>query len=135
MNADDSRAKWTIIDPVALEALTKNTSSSGVIFPIGTNLLPIPLQQMSGAVSYFVSNYAQPMLLANGVTAGGELAVVRTDGELGKAYNYIYATSGNGNVVFNGPYYHFPQHHFTSTSSIAVNTLFGHIPLASGLKP
>jgi hypothetical protein len=135
MKADDARAKWHPIDPAALQAITNCSATPGLVFPVGTNALPQQIQQMPGLVSYFVSSYQAPMVLANNLTAGGELAVVRTDGELGKAYNYVFATSSNGFVVYNGPHKCFPQHHFSSSAPVPVEQLFNHVSFTTKSKP
>lgn len=83
---------------------------------------------MPGAVSYFVSAYPAPIPIGSNTLVGGELAVVRSDGDLAKAYNYVFASSGNGQVYFNGPFKNFPEHHFSSTSQVSVESLFGHVP-------
>jgi hypothetical protein len=129
LNADDPRAKWHPIDSSALHALTNSTSAPGVIYPVGTNALPNNIQQMQDVVSYFASNYQTPVVLANNMTAGAEMAVIRTDGTLGKAYNYLVATSNNGMVYFNGPHKNFPEHHFASSTPVTVESLFGHAPI------
>lgn len=135
MNADDPRAKWHPIDQNALRALTEGTSAPGLIYPVATNALPAQLQAMPGAVSYFVSSYQAPMPLANNATAGAEMAIIRTDSDTAKAYNYIVATSSDGRVLFNGPHYNFQNHHFASSSPVPVESLFGHIPMARNTKP
>lgn len=84
---------------------------------------------MPGALSYFVSGYVSPVALPQGVTVGGEMVVVRTEGDLGKAYNYVFATSSDGQVCFNGPHKHFAGHHFPASSAVVVSRLFGHHPL------
>jgi hypothetical protein len=135
LNADDPRAKWHPMDSSALQALTSPTSAPGIIYPVGTNALPNNLLQMPGVVSYFASNYQTPVVLANNMTAGAEMAVVRIDDTLGKAYNYLVASSNNGAVYFNGPHYNFPEHHFASSAPVAVESLFGHVPISSKPKP
>jgi hypothetical protein len=90
---------------------------------------------MPGLVSYFASNYQAPVVLANNMTAGAEMAVIRTDNALGKAYNYLVATSNNGVVYFNGPHKNFPEHYFASSAPIAVESLFGHVPISNKSKP
>ena len=83
---------------------------------------------MAGAVSYFASGYTTQVAIAAGITAGGEMAVVRTDGPISKAYNFVFATSSNGQVCFNGPYKNFQAHHFDARAAIPVESLFGHGP-------
>jgi hypothetical protein len=82
---------------------------------------------MAGLVSYFVSAYSAPIPIGSNTLLAGEMAVVRTDGDLAKAYNYVLGSSNDGRVYFNGPHYNFSQHHFASTSSVAPENLFGHI--------
>ena len=120
--------KWTPVDRSAAEKLIEATSAPGVVYPVATSALPQPLQAMPGAVSYFVSGYSTAVPIAPGLSAGGEIAVVRTDADLAKAYNYVLATSSNGQVYFNGPYKNFPGHHFDPASAVTVASLFGHGP-------
>ena len=56
------------------------------------------------------------------------MAVVRTDADRSKAYNFVFATSSNGAVCFNGPYKDFAEHHFATGSGIPIERLFGHTP-------
>ena len=128
MNADDPRAKWHLIDADAAREIASCSSSPGVIFPIGTTALPTQLQRVQGAVSYYVSAYSSSVSFGNNTYAGGEMAVVRTDGDLAKAYNFVFASSNNGLVYFNGPHYNFPEHHFASSAPVPIEALFGHIP-------
>ena len=86
---------------------------------------------MEGVVSYYVSAYSAAIPMGGNTNLGGELAVVRTDGEMAKAYNYLFASSNDGRVYFNGPHYNFPQHHFASTAPVSVETLFGHISFST----
>jgi hypothetical protein len=84
MDADDSRAKWHSVDENAANVLIMGSSTPGVVYPVSTSALPSQIQQMQGVVSYFVSNYVTSVVLANNATAGGEMAVVRTDGTIGR---------------------------------------------------
>jgi hypothetical protein len=86
---------------------------------------------MPGVVSYFVSRYTMPSSNAGGVTPVGEFVVVRTDGKLGKAYNFVFGTSTNQEVFFTTPYKSFPDHHFRSDVSVSVEVFFGN---SSGSK-
>ena len=135
MNADDPRAKWHPIDPVAAKELLNSTTTPGVVYDIATSALPAQIQQMPGVVSYFVSNYTTGVPLANNVTAGGEMGVFRTNEDLTKGYNFIFGTSSNGQVVFNGPHYNFPQHHIASSSPVIVENVFGNIPFGKKGAP
>ena len=130
MSSDDMLRKWTPIDQSALSDISKLTTSPG-IHQLGTTALPSPIQQMPGAVSYFVSAYSAPISMGSNTLAGGELAVVRSDEGISKAYNYVFASSGDGCVYFNGPYKSFPEHHFSSTAQVSLESLFGHIPYST----
>lgn len=128
MSSYDMLRKWTLIDQDALSEISKHMLSTG-IHQLGTSALPSPIQKMPGVASYFVSAYSTPITVGSSDTfAGGEFAVVRNVQGVWKAYNYIFASSGDGQVYFNGPYKNFPEHHFTSTSQVALESLFGHIP-------
>jgi hypothetical protein len=118
--------KWTHIDQAA--AAEKLISPPGVVYSLATSELPGALQRMPGLVSYFVSGYITPVSVAPGITAGAEAVVVRTDGSLAKAYNFVFATSSNGQVCFTGPYKDFPEHHFAPGTAMPVESLFGHGP-------
>ena len=78
-----------------------------------------------------MSSYAAPVPLTPGLSAGGEIALVRHDGDMAKAYNYVFATSSNGQVCFSGPHKDFPAHHFATSTSVPVESLFGH-PFVKG---
>ena len=119
--------RWHLIDQGSLSNMQQFTTSPG-IHQLGTTALPAQIQQMPGAVSYLVSQYSAPIPLGSNTVAGGEFVVVRTDGETHKAYNYIFASSADQRVYFNGPFKSFPNHHFSSTSEVALESLFGHTP-------
>ena len=123
-----SRKKWTKVDQSAVAELVHASSSPGVVFPLPISALPDNLKQMPGAVSYFVSSYTSPVSLSSALTAGGEMAVIRTDADRAKVYNYVFATSSNGAVCFNGPYKNFPEHHLDIGRAIPIEVLFGHSP-------
>jgi len=122
--------KWNAIDQQALSHMRQFTTSPG-IHQLGTAAMPMQLQGMPGAVSYFVSAYSTPIPIGSNTLAGGEMAVVRIDGRTLKAYNYVLASSGDGLVYFNGPYKDFPSHHFSSSSQVAIESLFGHTPVST----
>ena len=86
---------------------------------------------MPGAISYFVSAHAAPKVVAPTITVGGEMAVLRTEAGLRKAYNYVFATSSDGKRYFNGPYKHFAGHHVSADEPIVYFVpLFGHTPFS-----
>ena len=120
-------SKWHRMDMAALLEISKHTTSPG-IHQLGTTALPAQIQSMPGAAFYFINVYADPLDLSNNTIAGGELAVIRNDKGLWKAYNYVFASSGDGLVYFNGPYKDFAEHHFSSTLSVSLENLFGNFP-------
>lgn len=122
------RPRWTPIDKTAVEKITAASTTPGLVLPLPVADLPESIQPMPGIVSYCVSSYAAPISIGSALTAGGELAVVRTDGDLNKAYNYIFASSSNGEVYFNGPYKDFAQHHSPKRKPVIYFTIFGNTP-------
>jgi hypothetical protein len=127
------KTKWHPVEPTIVKRLTEGTTTPGFVFPVGASAVPQQLHGMPGAVSYFVSSYIQGAPVAPGMTAGGEYAVVRHDGDTAKAYNYVFGTSSDGHVYFAGPHKDFPSHHFAVSKAVPVESLFGH-PLTKG-KP
>jgi hypothetical protein len=122
--------KWHPIDQPALSQMQQFSTSSG-IHQLGTTAMPAQLHGMPGAVSYFVSTYSAPIPIGSNTMAGGEMAVVRNDGGTLKAYNYVLASSADGRVYFNGPFKDFPAHHFSSSSNVPVESLFGNTPVTT----
>ncbi len=122
---DSKPPKWTPIDQTAVEQLSRATSCPGTVYSLGTNQLPQNLQAMPNAVSYFVSGYTSLQSAVGRVIPGGEMAVVRTDREISKAYQFVFGTSTDGRVCFTGPFTNFPAHHFSTDSAISVTALFG----------
>lgn len=96
-----------------------------------TALGPYPeqLKLISGVASYYASGYVSPQALAQGLSVGGEMLVARTESATTKNYNFLFATSSNGNVYFAGPFKGF-GHHVTQGQSIPVNSLFGNTPFS-----
>jgi hypothetical protein len=122
--------KWHRMDELAARELANATQSPNVFYPVQLPLSAAPtnFQAMPGAVSYFASNFLSAVASSQGVTIGGEIVLARTDADLVKAYNFMVATSSDGNVYFSGPYKDFPAHHIQSSSPVIVSSLFGHSP-------
>lgn len=131
MSDDPSKAKWHAIEPVAAKRLTDYSNTPGLVYPVASTAIPHQLRNIPGTVDYYVSSYAMPIQLTPGIAAGGEIALVRYDGDVAKAYNYIFATSSNAMVYFSGPHKDFPSHHWATSTSVPVESLFGH-PLTKG---
>jgi len=133
MSEHGRQSKWHVVNQETAQKLTAEANPPGVIYPVGSNAVPEQLLSLPGAISYFVSSYASPVPLSPALTAGAEVAVIRTEGNTAKAYNYLIATSSNGQVYFNGPHKDFPAHHMPSSAPVAVESLFGN-PKTNG-KP
>lgn len=131
MADDPSKVKWHAIDSIVAKHLTDYTNTPGLVYPVAPTAIPHQLQKLRGTVDYYVSSYAMPIQLTPGIAAGGEIAVVRYDGDIAKAYNYIFATSSNAMVYFCGPHKGFPSHHWATSTSVSVESLFGH-PFTKG---
>jgi hypothetical protein len=126
--------KWHNMDEAAAKRLTIVTDSPNVVFQMALDNAPYNLQEMPGAVSYFISGYITPKTMQNGVTIGGEIVIVRTEEEMAKAYNFVIATSSDGKVYYNGPYKDFPDHHFNVLLPVPIESLFGHTPFTKSEK-
>ena len=125
--------KWHKMDEIATSELTKVTGSPGTVYTMPIESAPFSLKKMPGATSYFVSDYIDPIALQNGITIGGELVIGRTEGETFKAYNFVLATSSDGNVYFNGPYKNFENHHIDKSAPVPVESLFHHNPFSKDI--
>ena len=125
MANDPAKAKWTPIDSATAKNLIDQSAAPGQVFPLEASAVPEQLRNLPGAVSYFASSYSAPIALTPSISAGGEYAVVRHDGDTAKAYNYIFATSTDQKLYFSGPHKDFPAHHFTTSTSVSAETLFG----------
>jgi len=125
--SDTIKPKWHTIDAAAAEQLTLATNSPGAVYPVASTALPHQIQKMQGVSSYYVSGYLTPQVWSNGLTIGGEMVVARSDAGMTKNYNFVFGTSSNGAVMFNGPYTGF-GHHVSSGQPTNVTSLFGQTP-------
>jgi len=124
------RTRWIRIDPSHAEQLTRATSAPGSVFELATSALPAGLTQMQGAVSYFASGYTAPVTSQPGLSVGGEMLVLRTEGQTLKAYAHVFATSSDQQVYFAGNYKFFPGHYSPLGAAISVSSLFVQTPLS-----
>jgi len=131
MSDSSSKVKWNPVTSTTAKHLTDLTATPGLVYPVASNAIPDQLKGIPGVVDFYVSSYAQPIPLNQGVAAGGEIALVRHDGETAKAYNYLFATSSNGLVCYTGPHKEFASHHFATSTAVPIESLFGH-PLTKG---
>ena len=128
------KVHWTLVNSEAAVALTTITNSPGVVYGLPAGNLPQNLQKMPGVTSYYVTGYAPPQSLKDGVMIAGEMLVARVDGNITKNYQFVFAVSSDGAPHFAGPYKAFSGHHVMSGHSIPVNSLFGHTPFSAGSK-
>jgi hypothetical protein len=126
MSADPAKAKWHAIALDAAKKLTEYTSTPGLVYPVSPAAIPYQLRSIPGTKDFYVSSYAMPIQVTPGIAAGGEIALVRHDGDTAKAYTYIFATSSNAMVYFSGPHKDFPSYHYATSTSVAIESLFGH---------
>jgi hypothetical protein len=89
---------------------------------------------LPGIYAAYIPGYLTASVSPENVSAIGELAAVRENGGIGKAYVWVFGISGNG-VFFNGPYKFFDGHHFPDTGSIPVEQLFGNVHPVAVIKP
>jgi|SRR2546426_1201719 len=97
---DLSKAKWHEISSTTAKNLTDQTATPGLVYPVASNAIPDQLKSIKGIKDFYVSSYAAPIPITPGISAGGEIAAVRHDGEIAKAYNFIFATSSNALVYY-----------------------------------
>ena len=131
MTDDPSKVKWHAINSTTAKHLTDQTTTPGLVYPVASNAIPNQLKSIAGIVDFYVSSYAMPIPLTPGIKAGGEIVLVRYDGDTAKAYNFIFATSSNGQVYYTGPHKDFASHHFATSTAVAIESLFGH-PFTKG---
>ena len=125
------KLKWHPVDTVAAKELAFATNSPGIVYPVATTALPQQVQRMGGVSAYHISGYISPQVWRHGLTIGGEMVVARSDhAGLIKNYNFVFATSSNGDVMFNGPYTGF-GHQVSAGESVVVASLFGQTPFRS----
>jgi hypothetical protein len=126
----EPRSKWTELDHAAGEEIAVATNTPGQILVLPLTALPNGIAKMPGAISYFVSAYTAPKVVSPALTVGGEMAVLRTDAGLRKAYNYVFATSSDGKLYFNGPYKDFTGHHVAAQEPIVYFIPLGNTPFS-----
>src|SRR5262245_49819154 len=104
MADDPSKVKWHVIGGATAKRISEQTTTPGLVYPVASNAIPEQLKKIRGVVDFYVSSYAGPISVTPSISAGGEIAAVRHDGETAKAYNYVFATSSNGQVIYSGPH-------------------------------
>ncbi|MCG7997342.1 MAG: hypothetical protein JAZ06_18215 [Candidatus Thiodiazotropha taylori] len=130
MKSKTDEFRWNKVDAEAAEKLTTLTNSVGMVYPIDNSLLPEQIKKMTGVSSYYATGYTNTQVNSTVGLVAGELMVARSDGDLTKNYNYLFAVSSGGDVYFSGPYKGF-GHHVTSGQPVEVNSLFGQTPYGS----
>lgn len=124
MSKETKTIEWHSMEEVAAKALVAVAEVPHLVFPLQLSALPNGIQRMPGLVSAFASHYLTTQSAQGGVSALGEFAAIRTESTLGKAYNYIFGVSSDSKVYFTGPFKDFPNHHFQSSASVPIESLF-----------
>ena len=131
MAGGPSSMQWHAMNEEAARAITTATNTPGVVYPMAAAELPEKLKPMTSVASYYVTGYATPAALSNGLTVSGEMLVARVESGTTKNYQFVFAVASDGNAYFAGPYKQFDYHHVGSGQNVAVNSLFGHTPFSN----
>jgi hypothetical protein len=59
---DIARIKWHSVDQVAAQRIIALTNSSGIVYGLDTNALPVQMKKLPDVCSYFVSAYTNSRL-------------------------------------------------------------------------
>lgn len=110
---------WHPITNTAANQLTGCTLTPGKVYEFPIADIPAQLQRIPGLRSCYVSGYAGTIFEAS-INRIGEIAVVREDRGVKKAYQYLLGVA-NGVVYFTGPFKDFPDHYF---DAVPVENLF-----------
>ncbi|MEW8194301.1 MAG: hypothetical protein AB2793_11380 [Candidatus Thiodiazotropha sp.] len=127
MKSQTDKFRWNKVDAKAAEKLTTLTNSVDMVYPIDSSFLPKQINKMTSVSSYYAIGYTNIQVNPAVGLVVGELVVARSDDELTKNYNYLFAVSSGGEVYFSGPYKGF-GHHVISGQSVEVMSLFGQTP-------
>lgn len=130
MAGGPSSMQWHAMNEEAARAITTVTNTPGVVYPMAAADLPKRLKPVAGVVSYYVTGYASPEALSNGLTVGGEMLVARVERGTTKNYQFVFAVASDANAYFAGPYKRFVHHYVGSGENVPVNSLFGHTPFS-----
>ena len=128
MRKMEFRDKWHPCDLSMIIALSGVTESPGTAQRVPVKDIYTSLQAMPGIKECYASGYIVPQeSLPPSLESMGEFVILRTDNAKDKAYNYLFASSGDQRF-FNGPYKLFDGHHAPSGSGISISKCFGNIP-------
>ena len=126
--------KWHAFDEAKTKAWNDAQRPNVVFFPEFNSGTSGPTA-MPGMVSCLGSNFSSPVVSSNGLTVGGEMVLVRTEGTLTKAYQYMVATSTDGSLHCSGPYKDSPVHHVHPGQQVVPEDFFGHTPASKSKAP
>jgi hypothetical protein len=89
-----NRIKWNKCDETMMHQLTAATAYPGHVYPYPLDALRENMQtDMPSLSAAFVSGYVETSAVRPDLTALGEFAVGRTDGDTAKGYNYAFGSS------------------------------------------
>ncbi len=121
---------WTKADGDAVAQLTAITGAPGNLWPYPLSALPRSIETgMPEIRKIYISGYAIPEAIPNGLEAIGELLVTRnhTVPGSGKAYLYLIGIDQENVPYFRGPYKPYPTHYYNEDNGVPVDRLFGRI--------
>jgi hypothetical protein len=129
----DDEFKWNKCDVNTAKCLLAGTDFPGQVFSLDVTGLPPGIQKLPGIKEAYISGLMNPIEVLPSLTGLGEFVAVRYEGTTGKAYNWGFAQSGDGSVLFIGPFKYFEGHHFESGKAVPVEKIFTHSILS--IKP
>ena len=113
---------WKPCDLTTANALLSGSNEPGKLWKFDGQYLPQNISasmSQRGQVDFYVSGSVNPTQIEPGITALGEMAAMRFQGDEAISYRWLFAVSGSGDnsqVVFGGFFYKFDAHHFQSGS-------------------
>jgi hypothetical protein len=108
---DPKRTKWRQFDEAQAKAVADAQRPDAIYYPSTASCAPTGMLAMPGFVSWMGSNASTPYPSSDGVTIGGQLVVLRTDGTLTKVYQHQFGTSSDGSLCYRALDKDFPTHH------------------------
>ncbi len=129
MKKDTWRTEWHAVGSTEAYQLTTVTGSPGVVFPYAVSALPASLQALPGLHSAYISGNITTGMSPEGVAVLGEVAAICTGESIDKSYVWVFGQKNDGSIAYNGPYKHFPGHHFPAGDPIPIHSIFGNVPM------
>ena len=117
---------WKIANTATtVHQLTASTFYPGKVFPYPIETLPDNIATtMAGLAEAYIAGYKKPEILQAGITATGEVAAIRYDGNTGKGYVWVIGITDQGDVVYSPLIKPIEGHHWNVSAAIPVDDLF-----------